>query len=855
VARPVVNLVPHTHWDREWYLPFQSFRLRLVRLIDKVLDLLEADERFVFTLDGQLQTVDDYLEIRPGGQERVRRHVESGRLAIGPWQVLMDEFLVSGETIWRNLERGLARADELGGAMRVGYLPDMFGHIAQMPQILRAFGLDNAVVWRGVPAAVDRHVFDWTGIDGSSVRAEYLPFGYGNGAYLLAVPDRVGEAVEGLVEAMRPFFGEDPVLAMYGTDHQEPLPELVEVVERANANAGARIELHTLGGALEPSNRLSLGSRPSWTGEMRSGARANVLMNVTSTRMDIKAAASRAERALERYAEPFAALHGASWPGEFLDLAWRRVIENSAHDSVCGCSADPVSAQVLVRYAEAEALARALADEALEPARARTPRNAALVANPSPFERAGLVELELPVPEAWDAVSLELPDGSLAPTQELSRNVPLMHRVELTGRDVPALLDRRLHGRELFGCWLNGFVVEPGPRLIVDVDVVQDPLALDVPALRTEIEVAAAARPDERWEVVFRSRPRRRLAAAVTAPPLGWTGVRPVEGATEPPDPVRVTGGRLDNGLASFDVAEIEQRARIVRGLDVGDSYNYAPPADDRLVDTPTAVHVETLAEGPLRAALSVRRTYAWAPDHDVVVETVVELRAGEPIVRVRISFDNREDDQRVRVHVPLPHAPGRSFAEGQYAVVERGLTAEGGYGEVPLPTFPASSFVAAGGTAVLLEHVSEYELLDCELALTVLRSTGFISRNTHPYREDPAGPELAIPDAQMRGPHSFSFALYRYEGDSPGPDVLEQAERYRLPFVALAGTGELGELDSGRGLDVEGATLTALRLVDRALEARIVNETSEAVTASVGGVAAELGPWEIRAVRVPTSR
>jgi mannosylglycerate hydrolase len=588
---------------------------------------------------------------------------------------------------------------------------------------------------------------------------------------------------------------------------------------------------------------------------MRSGARANVLMNVTSARMDIKAAASRAERALERYAEPFAALHGVSWPGEFLELAWRRVIENSAHDSVCGCSADPVSAQVLVRYAEAEALARDLAGEALEPARARTPGSAALVANPSPFERADLVEIELPVPEEWDAVSLELPDGSLAPTQELSRNVPLMHRVELTGSEIPALLDRRLHGRELFGRWLNGFAVEPGPRLLVDVDVVQDPLALDVPALRTEIDVAAAAQPDERWEVLFRSRPRRRLAAAVTAPPLGWIGARPVEGPTKPADPVRVIGGRLDNGLASFDVAELEQRARIVRGFDVGDSYNYAPPADDRLVDAPAEVHVETLADGPLLGAFSVRRAYAWHPDNEVVVETVVVLRAGEPFVRVRISFDNQADDQRVRVHVPLPRAADRSFAEGQYAVVERGLTAEGGYGEVPLPTFPASSFVAAGGLAVLLEQVSEYELLDGELALTVLRSTGFISRNTNPYREDPAGPEIAIPDAQMRGVRSFSFALYPYEGERPGIDVLEQAERYRLPFVALAGSGEPGELESGRGPEVERAVLTALRRVEGGLEARVVNETPEAVTASVAGAAVELRPWEIRAVRVPTSR
>src|SRR5687768_18618275 len=110
--------------------------------------------------------------------------------------------------------------------MRVGYLPDMFGHIAQMPQILRAFGLDIAIVWRGVPCLVDRHRFEWHGIDGSTVAAEFLPEGYGNGAHLLLAPERFRPALAALIETMRPWFGDDPVLAMYGTDHQEPLPEL-----------------------------------------------------------------------------------------------------------------------------------------------------------------------------------------------------------------------------------------------------------------------------------------------------------------------------------------------------------------------------------------------------------------------------------------------------------------------------------------------------------------------------------------------------------------------------------------------------------------------------------------------------
>ncbi len=826
-----------------------------MRLIDDVLELMEADERFVFTLDGQLQTVDDYLEIRPENEQRLRALVEEGRLAIGPWQVLMDEFLVSGETIWRNLEQGLARARELGGEMRVGYLPDMFGHIAQMPQILRAHGLDNAVVWRGVPAAVEHHVFEWRGVDGSSVRAEYLPAGYGNAAYLLVAPDKLGDAVDALIEAMRPFFGDDPVLAMYGTDHQAPLPELVDVVERANAeNDRVRVELTTLGAALRN------GSAPAttWTGEMRSGARANVLMNVTSARIDIKAAAARAERWLERYAEPLSALHGAAWPAEFLALAWRRMIENSAHDSICGCSADEVSAQVLVRFAEAEELGRDLAAEALEPARAATPRGAAVVANPSPFARDDVVVLDLPVPMDWAAVSLEGADGSRFAAQELSRNVAQLHREELLGRDIPELVKRRVHGRELFGQWLNGFAVEAGPRLVFELDTIQDPPSIDLVELRTAVLVAAKAKEDERWEVVFRTRPRRRLAARVSAPALGWTGVRAVEGSDDG-QAVVLDGGVLENGLlrvevgndGTLGVGELKGIGRIVRGLDVGDSYNYAPPADDVLVERPDSVRVEWLERGPVRASAIVRRRYTWPPEHVVEVETHVELRAGEPFVRLRVAFDNPADDQRVRMHVPLRQHATHSYAEGQYAVVERGLVVEGGHGEMPLPTFPASSFVAAGGVALLLEHVSEYELLEGrEVALTVLRSTGWISRNTNPYREEPAGPELAIPAAQMRGRHSFSFAIYPHEGAQPGPDVLEQAERYRLPFLTAAGAGEPGELTQAEGLTLagDGVVLTALRPG----EARVANETPEPRTVQLGAETLELRPWEIRTTTTP---
>src|SRR5258708_24443506 len=229
-AKRRVNVVPHTHWDREWYEPFQTFRLRLVDLLDDLLPALEADEAYGhYLLDGQTALIDDYLAVRPEARQRLARLVRSGRVSIGPWYTLPDEFCVSGETLVRNLQRGIQQAESLGGAMPVGYLPDMFGHIAQMPQLLRLFGFDQAVVWRGVPLAIDRTAFAWSSPDGSEVRAEYLWHGYGNGA---ALPNEAGALITRVRAALDDvgpaLVGE--FLLMNGTDHQRPqlaVPRLI----------------------------------------------------------------------------------------------------------------------------------------------------------------------------------------------------------------------------------------------------------------------------------------------------------------------------------------------------------------------------------------------------------------------------------------------------------------------------------------------------------------------------------------------------------------------------------------------------------------------------------------------------
>ena len=356
-----------------------------------------------------MAVVDDYLAVRPEAEERLRALATTGRVAMGPWYALPDEFLVSGETLVRNLQRGLRVAARFGGAMDVGYLPDMFGHVAQMPQLLRQFGFEHAVVWRGVPSAIDRSGFWWSAPDGSTVRAEYLPQGYGNGAL---VPDdakalirRIGEFTEEQGDLLT-----GPILWMNGTDHLLPQPWLGRVVAEANAlDAGYDLHICSLAEHVQGAPTEDL---PTWTGELRSGARANLLMGVASNRVDVKQAAAVAERSLERLAEPLSALFlpPESWPGALLDAAWLEVIRNSAHDSICACSVDAVCDAVLHRFGEATEIADGLTDRALHAlgATVKADGRVPVIVNPSARTRGGTVEIRLPgtdVPDGCQLVS------------------------------------------------------------------------------------------------------------------------------------------------------------------------------------------------------------------------------------------------------------------------------------------------------------------------------------------------------------------------------------------------------------------------------------------------------------------
>src|SRR5919106_207240 len=420
MALTTVGIVPHTHWDREWYAPFQVFRARLVHLLDELLPLLERDLSYArFLLDGQTVVIDDYLEVRPEAAETLRRLAASGRLSVGPWMVLMDEFMVSGETIVRDLQLGQRRATELGGAMPVGYLPDMFGHIAQMPQLLRLAGFGHAVVWRGVPSAITQTAFSWEALDGSAVRAEYLYGSYSNGRDL---PDDAKQLVARArsyeLELGPARLPDGSMLLMNGTDHQMPQPWLGRVVAEANEiQDDYRFVVTSLPEYLaeQPIEGLT-----TWRGELRSGARANVLMGVASNRVDVHQACAVAERSIERRAEPLSALFlpPNRYPEALLGVAWRNLVLNSAHDSSCAGSDDEVVDQVLVRYREARQIGDVLTRDALRALAAdvQTPSGSTLVVNPTQARRGGQLSVNVPGEGPFHLVAA---DGTPCATQEL----------------------------------------------------------------------------------------------------------------------------------------------------------------------------------------------------------------------------------------------------------------------------------------------------------------------------------------------------------------------------------------------------------------------------------------------------
>ena len=360
-------VISHTHWDREWHMSFEQFRMRLVSLMDNLLDIMKDEPSYVFHLDAQSICVEDYLEIRPSREEELRRYISEGRILIGPWYVQNDFYLTSAEATVRNLMIGTKMSEDYGRCDTAGYAPDQFGNISQLPQILRGFGIDNFIFGRGYRfpknPGVDREEerrpleFYWTSKDGSRVLAIHLADWYNNAQRFPADIDVSVKLVEGIEGSFKGRATTPHLLLMNGVDHVEAQEDLLPILREVAARlpSGKQIGQDTLAGYVKKVQAYiqaeGIGLE-EYQGELRNGWDIQTfLAGTASSRVYLKTQNARAQVLLENELEPLytmIAMLGAAdtYPHDYLLYLWKTLIKNHPHDSICGCSRDEVNANM-----------------------------------------------------------------------------------------------------------------------------------------------------------------------------------------------------------------------------------------------------------------------------------------------------------------------------------------------------------------------------------------------------------------------------------------------------------------------------------------------------------------------------
>jgi mannosylglycerate hydrolase len=845
--------VVHTHWDREWYQPFQQMRARLVAMADRMIPLVESGEIPSFHFDGQTIVLDDYLEVRPEMAPRLRALIRAGKIQVGPWYVLADSFLVSGESLIRNLEIGRAAARKFGRPLKLGYLPDQFGHCAQLPQILAGFGFRTAVLWRGVDAAVTRNRFVWEALDGSSVLTAYLPYGYSNGANLpLESVESFLARANAIAQREAEFAGDAPILVMNGTDHAAPDARLMARIREAREGSAMSFEVGPLERFVNRLAELSLDGTPTHRGELRSPYRAHLLPGVTSARTWIKQRDFQNCYVLERLADPLAALANARGVGgglaAWLELAWRSELQNHPHDSICGCSVDQVHDDMRYRFDQAAMLAENVVRRAsaaiLEDAANGEARLA--VFNPS-FSPRALVSGEVELPDASARYSVEGPSGRVAVAVEVAR-AERSFEVEMAAAELKPLVAALSHPT-LLGRTINRYelrTADGGVELALRLS--RAALSeLDLEEFRERIRNEVP----ESGNILIRATNAARCTIAFVAndlTPAGFSFVRLVRENSMRAEPAplpdwieneffRVRCG--ERGLKIEDRrTDTEFELYFEDDGDRGDEYNFDPIPGATAICEPVTRSDPVIDRSPPRQRLRINLVYRipnaldanrrkrQAEAEPLQIELIAALHAGLDRIDFDVHLVNRARDHRLRVALKTPIVATKALHDTSFGVVERPLaSAEPEGTEDIYPTGPHRTWSAVEGGSVaaailargLYEVEARPERQGTILLLTLLRSVGWLSRSDLATRRGGAGPELETPGAQEPGSHHFQFALATYRGSYLDAALVQRAAAYSYPpRVSAANAPPAEELSLAR-CDNPRIAFSTARLTARA--------------------------------------
>ena len=892
-ARPQCHFVSNTHWDREWRYSMQRTRHMLVYMIDMLLDIFKKEPDFKsFHMDSQSIPIEDYLEIRPEREEEIRRLVKEGRLCVGPWYVLPDEFCVGGESLIRNLLLGHRIASRFGKVTKTGYSPFSWGQISQMPQIYSGFGIPFAAFYRGINTIVSPNSeFRWQGPDGTTILASRLAkrprynvwyiiqrpvywdmadenarlvhWNAGHAPFRLAdaeFPDidlryahpkfeYHSEHVEARAkQALAEQDGEWTTRhRFWSAGHDSSCPDIREtrmIADCREALADVADVFHSTfadfqaGVCSEAAEDLPLAK-----GEMRypftEGSSSPLFGWITSARMDIKVTNCRSERLLGGYAEPmavFASMLGAAHPRGFLDAAWRWLLKNHGHDSIGCCSRDVVPDDMIYRFRQADEIATCVMEQAfVDIAGAidlgdRSADDVAVVAwNALPRTRTEVAELCLDIPRDLSAADFDLVD-------EAGRALRIQ-KIETSRR--------------------NTLVQSPND--------VANYMAMDRSRLYAELPDLPGA--GYRTFFVRPLAAKRRLAgkSMVTRPHsmenefLAVT-IQP-NGALEVTDKAsRRTWRDLGYFRDTSEMGNPWQRTQVARDemlTTLGERARIACVCEGELV-TRYRVEIDWMLPKS-RSEDETRRHETLVPCRIV---NSVTLRAGCPWVEIASEIDNSAEDHYLQVSFPTCVDSDTVSAQTPFDVVTRDVALPDPelYAEDLQTEHPMDRFVdisdGTWGVALLNDGLKAYEShddADRTISLTMLRCFPLricVTNQLADYSKLDKG-------SQCLGRHTFRYAFMPHEGDWARGGVWQAAERFTHAVrVAQIGSGAGGHLPRTYSfLEIEPETLhlSAVKQSEDGEDwiVRLFNQTDDAVDARVrlnGG----RGP---AAVRSPVER
>ena len=771
-------VISHTHWDREWYLPFEKFRIRLVDLIDNLLAILKSSPEYRFHLDAQTIVLEDYLELRPNNKALLKKYIKEGRILVGPWYVQNDFNLTSGEATVRNLIIGQSIADEFGNCMRIGYAADQFGLISQLPQLFTQMGLDSCIFGRGANLPDTPPQLYWEGADKSVIYCEFMKWWYNNLQRLPSDTNEAAKLIKQKTDSMDPFMQTNNYMLMNGVDHLEAQEDLLPILDAVRKNLPEDVEIFQdiftdfakRSQKFIQDNKIEL---KTLEGELRYGGEDKVLTGTLSSRVYLKQANAAAQTALEKYVEPlYAMLDGKGtedYPKDHLTYLWKLLIKNHPHDSICGCSVDSVHRHMVDRYERIKENTDELIRRGMQSIADHADRKCF---NGSDYT----LTVFTPVPYNGDyTVSAEI----MIPENEGIKNFELLRA---NGKKLPFTVTYARRG---------GYSSLSPVNLPGDVTVMRYGIRFTLPFSGAGYEILTV-RPCEGEMTVTNSasNPAYMENDYLRCEINGNGTVTVTDKAT----------GKLYHGLFALEDTE-----------EAGDEYVHRE-TEGAITYTSHGVSAEIRTVEQNAHCQSREITYGLKIDRDgektIPVTVLLTLAKGSRVLEAEVKLTNTAKDHRIRVLVPTYIKTAETYAGMPYDCVRRPISADDNYRRQPNNGYVA---VTDGkcGAAILDEGLYEYEHKGDNtgtVALTLLRATGTVNW----FKDKETTPEEWIsPEAQCMGENTARFGFCPFAGTVEDSGIFMEAEMFSAPPLTHSAPIDMRKLMSGRpfvqGTDIGG--------------------------------------------------